>query len=128
MDEIRSRFPSAKAVVCGDIIQFNTNEIAEQLNLTQVVDFPTHCTNTLDLILSDVTQHYLPPEPLPPIGLSNNNSILWSPALSTSRPTRAVAKTYRPVTDSAMRQFGQWVTQHLWTEVLDIDDVHTFKK
>ncbi|MPC33355.1 hypothetical protein E2C01_026702 [Portunus trituberculatus] len=55
IDKFRSRFSSAKYVVCGDLNQSNISEIVEQLNLTQDVDFPTHGTNTLDLILTDFT-------------------------------------------------------------------------
>ncbi|XP_050721171.1 uncharacterized protein LOC127001045 [Eriocheir sinensis] len=57
------------------------------------------------------------------MGRSKHASILWSPAPSTSRPARTVAKTYRPVTDSAVQQFGQWITRYPWAEVLSVEDV-----
>ncbi|XP_063887196.1 uncharacterized protein LOC135114899 isoform X1 [Scylla paramamosain] len=58
------------------------------------------------------------------MGRSTHLSILWSPTPTTSTPRSAVTRTHRPMPDSAMREFGQWVTQHPWTEVLDEEDVH----
>ncbi|MPC47251.1 hypothetical protein E2C01_040992 [Portunus trituberculatus] len=40
-------------------------------------------------------------------------------------PRPAVSKTHRPMPDSALREFGQWMTHHPWTELLEVDDVHT---
>lgn len=60
-DTIRVRYPTAKLVVCGDFNRLDTSEIAHHLNLTQVVDFPTHEQATLDLILTDMAQPLFPP-------------------------------------------------------------------
>lgn len=124
MDQLRTRYPSAKVVVCGDFNKLNTSDIEQQLHLTQVVEFATHGTNTLDLILTDLTHHYLPPQPLPPMGRSTHLSVLWTPAPTFSSTAPPITKTYRPVTDSATRSFGQWITHHRWTEVLTVEDVH----
>ncbi|XP_063880642.1 uncharacterized protein LOC135111371 isoform X2 [Scylla paramamosain] len=115
-DALRVRYPAAKLVICQDFDRLDINDILHQLHLTQVVDFPTHQQAILDLILTDLGQQYSPPKLLPPMGRSTHLSILWTPTATTS--------TRRPIPDSAMREFGQWVTQHPWTEVLDVEDVH----
>lgn len=61
MDQQGTLFPTSKVMVCGNIHQLKTNDIGEQLNLTQVVYFPPHGPNTLDLILTDLTHLNLPP-------------------------------------------------------------------
>ncbi|XP_063852041.1 uncharacterized protein LOC135095187 isoform X1 [Scylla paramamosain] len=60
------------------------------------------------------------------MGRSTHLSILWTPTgPTTSTPRPAITRTHRPMPESALREFGQWVTQHLWTEVLDVEDVHS---
>ena len=119
------RFPAAKLVICGDFNRLDISEILHQLHLTQVVDFPTHHQSTLDLIMTDLSQQYSPPKPLPPMGRSTHLSILWTPTPTTSVPRSTVTRSHRPMPDSAMREFGQWLTHHPWTEVLEEEDVHT---
>ena len=123
-DRLRVRFPAAKLVICGDFNRLDTSDIQHQLRLTQVVGFPSHEQATLDLILSDLSHQYQPPLPLPPIGRSNHLSIIWRPAPTTSVPKSSVTRTHRPMPDSAVRDFGQWVTHHPWTEVTGAEDVN----
>lgn len=121
MDEYRSRHPSAKVIVCGDFNQLDTQE---QVNVTQVTDFPTHGNNTLDLIMTDLTQHYLPAQAIPPLERSPHLSVTWRPTPTTAHLTRHDTKTYRPLTDSATRLFGQWNTQHHYKDFLQEEYVH----
>ncbi len=66
MDALRGRHPNAKFVLCGDFNELDTTDITSHLCLTQTVEFPTYSQNTLDLILTDLTDWYLPPRPPPP--------------------------------------------------------------
>lgn len=100
-DALRVTYPAAKLVICGDFNRLDTSDLQHQLTLTQVVDFPTHDQATLDLILSDLSQQYQPPQPLPPIGRSTHSTVVWRPAPTTSVPTPAVTRSYRPMPDSA---------------------------
>ena len=124
-DTLRLRFPAAKLVICGDFNRLDIGEIVHQLNLTQVVTFPTHEQTTLDLIMTDMAQQYSPPRPLPPLGRSTHITILWTPAPSTSIPKKKVTRHHRPMPDSSVREFGRWIVQHPWREVLDAEDVET---
>ena len=96
-----------------------------QLNLKQVVDFPTHEGHSLDLIISDLGEQYLPPQPLPPVGRSKHVSVLWSPAPTTTQACHTTTRTHRPITDSSLRAFGQWIVRYPWTEVITVEDVCT---
>ena len=88
------------------------------------MDFPTHEQTTLDLILSDLSRQYQPPQPLPPVGRSDHISVLWRPAPTTSVQTSPVTRYHRPLPDSGMREFGQWITRHPWTEVTEAENVN----
>lgn len=65
-DALRVRFLSAKLVICGDFNRLDVNDTMHRLNLTQVVNFPTHQQATLDLIMTDLSQQYSPPGLSPP--------------------------------------------------------------
>ena len=125
-DPLRVRYQAAKLVViCGDFNRLDISDIQHQLHLTQVVGIPTHDQTILDLILSGESQQYQPPQPLPPIGRSNHLNVLWRPKPTISIPVSAVTRSYRPIPDSALREFGQWLTHHPWTEVTQAEDVNT---
>ena len=124
-DFLRTKHPCAKLVLCGDFNEIKDEELQDPLHLTQVVKFHTHGDKTLDKIFTDVADQYLPPSPLALLGWSPHLSVLWPPTPTTSLPQQAATKTYRPLSDSATRFFGQWITQHSWTEVLGCEDVQT---
>ena len=124
-DLLKTRFPCAKIVLCGDFNEIKDEELQNPLHLLQVVDFPTHLDKTLDKIFTDMGEQFLPPRPLPPLGRSPHLSVLWEPTPTTSLPQQEASRSHRPLTDSAIRSFGQWITQHPWTEVIDTEDVQT---
>ncbi len=119
VDALRGRYPNAKFVLCGDFNELDTTDVTSHLCLTQVVEFPTHGQNTLDLILSDLTDWYLPSRPLPLIGRSNHSSVLWLPSLTISHQREAEIKTLRPTPYSAIRRFGDWLVHYPWNDVTE---------
>lgn len=119
-DELRAKYPSSRLVICGDFNDLDTTSLQDHLHLTQIVGFPTHGRKTLDLILTDLTDHYSPPVPMP---RSPHISVLWEPSPTTPPLHKATTRTYRPLTDSGIREFGQWITHHPWIEVTESVDV-----
>lgn len=83
-----------------------------------MIDFSTHGNNILNLIVTNLTQHYLPSQALPPLGRSPHLPVIWRPTPTTVHLKQQHTKTYRPLTDSAMHLFGQWITQPQWNDVL----------
>lgn len=75
--------------------------------------------------MSDLSDQCLPPQPLPPVGRSKHLRVLWAPAPTITQVRDTTSRTYRPWTESAIRQFGQWVGRSPWTEVITADDVCT---
>ena len=124
-DFLRTKYPCAKLVLCGDFNEIKDEELQDPLQLSQVVKFPTHGRNTLDKIFTDVGEQYLPPIPLPPLGRSAHLSVCWAPTPTTRHRQQTVTKTYRPLVDSGIRLFGQWISQHPWMEVLSFADVQS---
>lgn len=111
-DALQVRFPATKLVICGDFNCLDINNILHQVNLTQAVDFPTHEQTTLDLINMNLSQHCLPTWPPPTMGCRSHLSVFWAPSPTTSLPESAALRTYRPMSDSAMRRIRKWLVGH----------------
>lgn len=61
MEELQTRFSSAKEIISGAFNQLNTEELQEKLRLKQAKNFLTHENNIVDLILADLGDSYLSP-------------------------------------------------------------------
>lgn len=124
-DILKTKYPSAKFLICGDFNEIDTQVFENELALSQVVDFPTHNQSVLDKIITNLADQYLPPQPLPPVGKSTHLFILWTPTLTTTTTHHQPPTTrrHRPTPDSSVREFGQWLTHYPWTEVLTVTDI-----
>ncbi|MPC57769.1 hypothetical protein E2C01_051756 [Portunus trituberculatus] len=63
--------------------------------------------------MTDLSQHYQRTESQALLGRSAHLSILWSPTPTSSLHHSIATKTHRPMPDSAMREFGQWISHTL---------------
>ena len=53
--------------------------LGNNYNLKEIVNFPTRGERTLDLVLTNLQDHYETPTPRPPLGLSDHTSIEVQP-------------------------------------------------
>ncbi|XP_035696845.1 uncharacterized protein LOC118430243 [Branchiostoma floridae] len=114
VDELRSTSPDVGLCIAGDFNRTDLQDICRGNQLRQIVDVPTRMDATLDCIITNPDHLYLPPALLSPLGSSDHNIV----HLVRSRVTR-------PMPDSRIRSFGQWLVSHDWYEVLTADDVQT---
>lgn len=117
-DNLKLQFLSSRLLVCGDFYDLSTADIQNHIHLPQIVDFPTLGHNTLNLILTDLGDQYLLPKPLPSMGHSTHVSIFGSPDPTTSHLQSPTIRSYRSTPDSAVREFGWWLVNYPWVEVL----------
>ncbi|KAI8487943.1 hypothetical protein Bbelb_343910 [Branchiostoma belcheri] len=115
-DNIRSHHPEAGLVLLGDLNRLNTSDICGGNRLVQVVDTPTRGQSILDVIITDLQHYYQKPEVISPLGLSDHNMVLWK-ANNLKSGNRTKTKTVRPMRDSDIRAFGQWICSYDWEEV-----------
>ena len=87
--------------------------------MKQVVRAPTRGSNVLDLIITDMSRIYKQANIIPPIGKSDHSTVLWEPEISKLPQPARVSVTSRPMPDSAIRKFGQWITAYDWRPLLD---------
>ena len=84
---------------------------------------PTRGQQTLDKIVSNIGIFYGTPSILPPLGSSDHSAVLWSPTDFAPKPNRSFIRTTRPMPDSALREFGQKLTDCDWTSLDDANNI-----
>ena len=109
-------------VILGDFNRVDVDPLLRAHCLKQVVDKPTRGDAVLDLFITNVHSHYMTPEIMSPMGLSDHNTVLWIPQNGMKRVNRVIRKTSRPVTYQNNYEFGQWITSKTWDEVLAAPD------
>ena len=99
--------------------------------LRQIVRHNTYNMKVLDIILTNLSSLYSPPVIVPPVPA--DNSLTGSPSdhstpvatpltqYSAGQPREYVSKTYRPLPESGIREFGQWICTEEW-ETLSSDN------
>ena len=119
-----SNFPSEGLVlVCGDFNPTSTRitELATKrvTGLSQIIKVPTRDTETLDWCLTNRPKLMASPKQLPKLGRSDHYTILINSAQSPS-VNRNTNKTIekQDLRPSRMREFGWWMVNQSWEEVL----------
>ena len=132
------------AIFCGG--DKNRMDISSLINnnlkLKQIVQSPTRKQAILDVCLTNCSSYYGTPEIIPPVqpdiagqGVASDHSVpLCVPHTDPYNPPARVYRTVisRPLPDSKIRQFGQWITSELWDSISPEDEpskqVQTFEK
>ena len=125
IDDFTTNHPDAGLVILGDFNQMNIDGLLTNHNLRQVVKTPTRGNNILDKIITNIYCHYNKPQICSPVGMSDHNSVLWSPITMIKVPKKATRYiSQRPMPDSSIRAFGQWLSCYEWPEIITDDDVN----
>lgn len=74
-----SSFPNCGLIVAGDFNRLDISSLKRHFKLKQLVKSATRGRATLDLILTNMDDHFSAPELQPPFGLSDHNTILLKP-------------------------------------------------
>ena len=98
----------------------------------QIVTKPTHNLKILDVIITNVPAMYCTPEIVPPVppddphcGVPSDHSPAVVYPLCNSefiQPREFIEKVARPLPDSGIRAFGEWICKEDWAGINDKDD------
>ena len=116
IDTLNTNYPDAGIVIAGDMNHLDTSELTTG-QFTQVVDSPTRGSATLDKIITNISSQYLSPVIMAPLQRSDHNTILWNPKVNSIQRNETYTKTTRPIRQSSVRYFGQWITQYDWPDL-----------
>ena len=125
---LNTRYPESGIIMGADK---NSMDISPLLNcglrLRQVVDKPTRNGSILDIIIMNLTSFYNSPIIDPPINPddptqakpSDHSVPVCTPHTDRfSRPNRTWRlHTFRPLPDSSVRKFGEWIISQKWEEL-----------
>ena len=120
IDTIQTRHLHAGIILLGDFNRVNTSPLCQGNALIQVVNKPTRVDVILDKIFSNLSVYYKVPQILSPVGhTGDHNCVTWVPKQYKPQCKTSHKRTIRPMKDSDMRDFGQWITQHKWPEMTE---------
>ena len=75
----------------------------------------------ISIIMTNFSVHYKDPVPLPALGKSDHVCILWRPKVQVVKH-QSTKRTYRPMKDSQLREFGVWIQDEDWSNVLSAEN------
>ena len=129
VDALRVKSPDIGLLICGDLNHLEVDGLCKSHRLKQIVKNPTRGNNILDLIITNLSPLYSVPiitEPLDSNDIdgqpSDHNCIILHPS-QRRIVNHTVQKVSRPMKDSSIQHFGQWITAHEWHEVYSKLDV-----
>ena len=79
LEILETKYPNCGLILAGDFNQLPVQSFARQFQLKQIVNFPTRGTNTLDLILTNLSDYYNNPFSTPSFGLSDHLTVFTFP-------------------------------------------------
>ena len=118
---LQAKYDNPGFMILGDLNTFPDKELTRALTFKQVVKVPTRGKNTLDKIITNVQKFYEPPVSLPALGNSDHLSVLWEPNMRQRAAEPSITQYSRRFPDSKIREFGRWITQQNWHEVLEAE-------
>ena len=121
MDHLHTKYPDIGFAITEDFNRMTINHILKNCNLKQLVTFPTRGDATLDLIMTNFSVHYKDPVNMPALGKSDHVCILWRPKVPVVKH-QSTKRTYRPMKDSQLREFGVWIQDEDWSNVLSAEN------
>ena len=127
---LSTQYPTSPIIMGADKNDLDIRPILScGLRLRQIVDQNTRGEKILDIIITNVPQLYNTPVIVPPVpcddpssGAPSDHSVpVCYPHTDPQRPPARNYKTitYRPLSDTSVAQFGQWITAQ---DFSDIDD------
>ena len=125
-----SRYPRAGLVIGGDKNDLKISTLISGIpRLKQIVTKYTYRRKILDIILTNMSHLYAVPEIVPAVppdnphvGVASDHSTVVATPLtqdSVGRLRDFVTRTYRPLPQSGILEFGQWICSEDWLGITE---------
>ena len=132
LQSLTTRYPGCGILVGGDKNKMNISSLLNNnLKLKPLVRYPTRKREILDILLTNLYPYYNNAVIIPPVqpdipgqGVPSDHSVpLCIPHTDPHNPPTRRYKTVvsRPLPDSKIREFGQWLTSEKWEEMKEGD-------
>ena len=128
-----SVYPRAGLVIGGDKNDLKLSSLLSGIpRLRQIVTKYTHGRKILDVLMTNMSPLYGEPEIVPAVppdnpqvGVPSDHSTVVATPLtqdSVGRSRDYVARTYRPLPQSGILEFGEWICSEDWLGISDQDN------
>ena len=128
-----SKYPNAGIIIGGDRNEMSVAPLINSIpRAKQIVTQPTCNGKVLDVIVTNLHEFYEVPEIVSAVPADNPNSGVPSDhctavaapfsSVSDGLSNEYISKTTRPLPDSGIRSFGQWIVQESWDSVKLLSD------
>ena len=128
-----TRYPKAGLVIGGDKNSLNITPLLSGIpKLKQIVTKPTYKSKILDVLMTNLHSAYSVPVIAPPVqpdhpgrGVPSDHRIVIATPhtlCTVPRHREYVTRSYRPLPDSGIREFGQWICSEGWGDLLDTEN------
>ena len=126
----KSRYPDSAFIAGGDKNDLNLGHILDiDPSLRQLVTQPTYRQSILDVLITDLGQYYNEPSIRPAVqpdnpviaSSSDHKIVFVEPNSNACQPVKrhSTYRKVRPLPNSALAKFAQWVQHEPWTFVYD---------
>ena len=130
---LTTKYPGCGILVGGDKNKMNISSLLNSnLKLQQIVTSPTRKQEILDVLLTNLFPYYHTPIIIPPVqpdvpgqGVPSDHSVpLCIPNRDPDNPPTRQYRTVvsRPLPESKVREFGQWMTSETWDIIRDDEE------
>ena len=109
-----STYPNCALIITGDFNRLDVTRLKRHFQLKKIVKTPTRKGAILDLVLTNLYDHYGKPQTFPPSGLSDHNTISVSALArkSGSAPDKFILK--RDLRPSRKAEMGRFLCSLDW--------------
>ena len=109
-----STYPNCALIIAGDFNRLDITWLKRHFQLKQIMKTPTRKDAILDLVLTNLYDHYDKPQTFPPFGLSDHNTISVSALArkSGSAPDKFILK--RDLRPSRKAEMGRFLCSLDW--------------
>ena len=129
--KIKSKYPSAYFIGGGDINDLKIDHLlAISPAFKNISNKPTRKDKVLDVLITDLSGHYDETMIMPPIEPdvpgdgkpSDHSGVLGKPRVGSEREHKTYeTKVIRPLPDSKMHDFGQWLVKETFDNIKNVD-------
>ena len=116
LDSALAKYPHAGILLVGDFNRCSFSHLCQRFNLKQIVNQPTRGNATLDLIITNLKDFYNSPHILPPIGLSDHNTVLCIPMKDSLKNKTTKVKIRQSKTSNKIA-LGRWLSNINWSNL-----------
>ena len=123
-------------LIGGDLNRLAISRISRILDsfapLRQIVTSATRNSAVLDIIITDLHSYYQAPDSVNPLEVdsdkvgedSDHNTVILSPIIiGQNRQPEKKSVSVRPLTQTGVEKFTEFITSHSWKEVIEEDDI-----